>query len=77
MEVEPSDSSKDTKEKITHKEKKETPIVASVSPDVKMVAEFADPLRDELADLYGNAGDKEYLLPVAAETNTSVEDMQA
>ncbi|CAG8756869.1 16907_t:CDS:2, partial [Gigaspora margarita] len=77
MEVEPSDSSKNTKEEITHKEKEETPIVASVSPDIEMVAESADPLRDELADLYGNAGDKGTLPPVAAETNTSVGDMQA
>ncbi|CAG8641830.1 19885_t:CDS:2 [Gigaspora margarita] len=77
MEAEPSDSSKDTKEEITYKEKEETPIVASVSPDIEMVVEFADLLRDELADLYRNAGDKENLLPVAAKTNTSVEDMQA
>ncbi|CAG8574692.1 38317_t:CDS:2 [Gigaspora margarita] len=73
IETEPSDSSKDTKEEIIHKKKKETPIVASISLDIEMVVESADPLRDELADL----GDKENLLLVVAETNTSVGDMQA
>ncbi|CAG8774696.1 45194_t:CDS:2 [Gigaspora margarita] len=62
---------------IIHKEKEKTPIVASISPDVEMVAESADQLRDELADLYGNAGDKKNLPLVAAKTNTSVGDMQA
>ncbi|CAG8543287.1 7213_t:CDS:2 [Gigaspora margarita] len=56
MEAEPADSLKDTKEEIIHEKRVESPITASISADIEMVAESSDPLRDELVDLYGNAG---------------------
>ncbi|CAG8667580.1 10831_t:CDS:2, partial [Gigaspora margarita] len=70
MEVEPSDSLKDTTEEITYKEKVKTPIFAGTSPDEEMVTKSSNSLRDELAN-------KENLPPVAAKANTSVGDMQA
>ncbi|CAG8834300.1 31387_t:CDS:1, partial [Gigaspora margarita] len=75
--MEPTDSLKDTKEEVTHKKKMESPITTSTSSDVEMAAESSDPLRDELADLYGNAENKENLLLAVVEANTNVGDMQA
>ncbi|CAG8829270.1 46519_t:CDS:2, partial [Gigaspora margarita] len=77
MKVEPTDSLKNTKEKITHEEKVESPITASTSSDIEMVVESSDPLRNKLADLYENAENKENLPSEVVEANTNVGDMQA
>ncbi|CAG8816484.1 15570_t:CDS:2, partial [Gigaspora margarita] len=49
----------------------------STCPDEEMVTELSDPLRDELSDLYGIAGNKVNLLLVTAENNASIGDLQA